>query len=87
MNKWLKKWDLSAIYKVFLIILDIIFINVSSFLALWIRFNMYLEEIPQEYYTSVVDLILPNTIVTLIIFALRKNTHFTTQPIMPIDYQ
>ena len=72
MNKWLKKWDLSAIYKVFLIILDIIFINVSSFLALWIRFNMYLEEIPQEYYTSVVDLILPNTIVTLIIFALCK---------------
>ena len=72
MNKWLKKWDLSAIYKVFLIVLDIIFINVSSFLALWIRFNMYLEEIPQEYYTSVVDLVLPNTIVTLIIFALCK---------------
>ena len=57
MREWMKKWDLSAIYKVFLVLLDIIFVNISSFLALWIRFNMYLADIPIEYYTSVKDLV------------------------------
>ena len=72
MREWMKKWDLSAIYKVFLVLLDIIFVNISSFLALWIRFNMYLADIPIEYYTSVKDLVIPNTIVTLIVFAIFK---------------
>ena len=39
MMKLLKKWDLSIIYKALLVILDIVFINASSFLALWIRFQ------------------------------------------------
>ena len=72
MRKWLKKWDLSAIYKVFLVLLDIAFINISSFLALWLRFNMHLSEIPPEYYTSVRDMAVPNTVVTLIVFAFFK---------------
>ena len=72
MKKWIEKWDLSAIYKVFLILLDILFINISSFLALWIRFNMYTADIPIEYYTSVQELLIPNTIVTLIVFAAFK---------------
>mgnify|MGYP002800772472 FL=1 len=72
MREWMKKWDLSVIYKVFLVLLDIVFVNISSFLALWIRFNMYLADIPIEYYTSVKDLVIPNTIVTLIVFAVFK---------------
>ena len=69
MMKLLKKWDLSIIYKALLVILDIVFINASSFLALWIRFNMQISEIPAEYYTSVLDLVVVNTIVTVVIFA------------------
>ena len=69
MMKLLKKWDLSIIYKALLVVLDIVFINASSFLALWIRFNMQISEIPAEYYTSVLDLVVVNTIVTVVIFA------------------
>ena len=72
MKEWMKKWDLSAIYKVFLVLLDIVFVNTSSFLALWIRFNMYTVDIPIEYYTSVKEMVIPNTIATLIVFAIFK---------------
>lgn len=72
MKEWMKKWDLSAIYKVFLVLLDIVFVNTSSFLALWIRFNMYTADIPIEYYTSVKEMVIPNTIATLIVFAIFK---------------
>ncbi|GAA0796604.1 polysaccharide biosynthesis protein [Clostridium sp. AF19-22AC] len=72
MMKLLRKWDLSVIYKVFLVLLDILFINVSSFLALWVRFNMHITEIPGEYYTSVLEVAVVNTIVTVIIFAMFR---------------
>lgn len=69
MMKLMRKWDLSIIYKILLVLLDIVFINVSSFLALWVRFNMHSGEIPVEYSQSVQELVLINTIVTIIIFA------------------
>ena len=72
MKKWMEKWDLSAIYKVFLVLLDIVFVNTSSLLALWVRFNMYTADIPIEYYTSVKEMMIPNTIATLIVFAFFK---------------
>ncbi|CUX34243.1 UDP-N-acetyl-alpha-D-glucosamine C6 dehydratase [Clostridium sp. C105KSO13] len=72
MMKLLKKWDLSFIYKVMLVLLDIIFLNTSSFMALWIRFNMHISEIPPEYADSVKELVVANTIVTIIIFALFR---------------
>ena len=72
MKKWMEKWDLSAIYKVFLVLLDIVFVNISSLLALWIRFNMYTADIPIEYYTSVKEMMIPNTVATLIVFAFFK---------------
>lgn len=67
-----RKWDLSIVYRVMLIVLDIIFINVSSFLALWLRFNMQVKEIPPEYWNSAWDVAWFNTIVTVGIFALLK---------------
>ncbi|MGC4018013.1 MAG: nucleoside-diphosphate sugar epimerase/dehydratase [Muricomes sp.] len=72
MMKLFKKWDLSIVYKVLLIFLDIAFINVSSFLALWIRFNMQVGEIPGEYAESVKDLIVANTVVTVLLFAVFR---------------
>ncbi len=67
MMKLIKKWDLSIVYKICLVLLDIAFINISSFLALWVRFNMHISEIPIEYYTSVWDVAIANTIVTVVI--------------------
>ncbi|WP_122642439.1 polysaccharide biosynthesis protein [Luxibacter massiliensis] len=72
MKKILKKWDLSLIYKVLLVFLDIIFINISSFLALWVRFNMHISEIPPEYAASVLEVAWANTAVTVLVFAVCR---------------
>ncbi len=69
MKKWIQKWDLSFVYKIFLVTLDVIFINVSSFMALWLRFNLTFQEIPPEYAESIRELVLVNTVVTVVIFA------------------
>lgn len=68
MRNWIKKWDLSIVYRAMLVILDVLFINVSSFIALWVRFNMQMNEIPIEYAQSVKDNMITNTLVTVIIF-------------------
>lgn len=72
MMKLMRKCDLSIIYKIILIFLDIVFINISSFLALWVRFNMRSSDIPVEYFRSVQEIVLINTIVTIIIFAVFR---------------
>lgn len=72
LKKLMHKWDLSIIYKVMLVVLDIIFINLSSFFALWLRFNMKIEEIPIEYLTSVQETVVINTVFTLSVFALFR---------------
>lgn len=76
MKKYLKKLkeksDLSIIYKYFLVILDVVFINLSSFLALWIRFNMKISEIEPWYIVSVKEIALWNTLITVLIFACLK---------------
>lgn len=72
MKSFFKKWDLSVVYKCLLLVLDIVFINMSSFLALYVRFNMHMGEIPPEYMNSVYELALVNTIVTVILFAIAK---------------
>ena len=59
-------------YKVLLIVLDIIFINLSSFLALWLRFNMKISDIELWYVDSIVSAALVNTVGTVLIFAVRK---------------
>ena len=69
---WKEKIDLSIIYKCFLVILDMFFINLSSFLALWIRFNMHISEIEPWYSESVLSIAVWNTLITLGIFAVLK---------------
>ena len=59
-------------YKVLLIVLDIIFINLSSFLALWVRFNMKISDIELWYVDSIVSAALVNTVGTVLIFAVLK---------------
>ena len=51
MREFLKKWDLSAIYQIALVILDVCFINLCSVAALLVRFE--LSAVPVEYWESV----------------------------------
>ncbi|RGC72185.1 polysaccharide biosynthesis protein [Lachnospiraceae bacterium AM23-2LB] len=55
-----------------MIVLDIIFINLSSFLALWLRFNMKISDIELWYVDSIVSAALVNTVGTVLIFAVLK---------------
>ena len=66
MREFLKKWDLSAIYQIALVILDVCFINLCSVAALLVRFE--LSAVPVEYWESVRSMMIPNTIVTIGIF-------------------
>lgn len=63
MREFLKKWDLSAIYQIALVILDVCFINLCSVAALLVRFE--LSAVPVEYWESVRSMMIPNTIVTI----------------------
>lgn len=71
-KKLFKKHDLSVMNKGFLVLLDILFINASSFLALWLRFNMRIKDIESVYIVSVQDAVIANTLVTVLAFALVK---------------
>jgi FlaA1/EpsC-like NDP-sugar epimerase len=60
------------IRRLFLIILDAMLINIASFLALFVRFELKFNEIPLNYLDAVFSYITINTITTIIIFALFR---------------
>ena len=68
----LKKKDLSRAYRAILLIVDITCINLSSFMALLIRFNLEITKIPVKYSKSVWDFAIINTVVTVAIFAMLR---------------
>ena len=57
------------IYRILYVIIDIFVINISSILAMLLRFNLSFAEIEKQYLESVTSLMLVNTIATIIIFA------------------
>lgn len=60
------------IRRLFLIVLDIILINIAAFAALFIRFELSLGLIPTHYADAVLSYALVNTITTIIIFTLFR---------------
>jgi FlaA1/EpsC-like NDP-sugar epimerase len=60
------------IRRIFLIVLDIIIINISAFSALFIRFDFRLGLIPTEFAEAVLSYVIVNTISTIILFALFR---------------
>lgn len=60
------------IRRLFLIILDAIFINIASFLALVIRFDFRISQVPTNYSEAVFSYVFINTLITIIIFALFR---------------
>ena len=60
------------IRRLFLIILDAMLINIASFSALFVRFELRLNEIPVYFTDAVLSYALINTLTTIIIFALFR---------------
>lgn len=60
------------IRKIFLILLDIILINVAAFAALFVRFELNLNQIPTNYADAVLSYAVINTLTTIILFSLFR---------------
>ena len=63
------------IRQLFLVVLDILIINASSFMALWIRFDFRIGSIDQMYISELLSYMLLNTIITLVIFWIFRMYH------------
>jgi FlaA1/EpsC-like NDP-sugar epimerase len=60
------------IRRLFLIILDAMLINIASFLAITIRFDLRLGQVPTHYLEAVLSYTFINTLVTIIIFSIFR---------------
>lgn len=69
LDKMMGSRAFGIIYKSLLIIIDICCINISSLVAVWLRFNFQIHLMPIEYVQSMQEIAVVNTIVTLIFFA------------------
>lgn len=82
---WFKKYvesgKMSTVYRVLLVVWDAVCINLCSFAALFIRYELnwgrfirsgITDDYPNGYVTTLQELIIINTIVTLIIFTLFR---------------
>ncbi len=82
---WLKKYvesgKISMLYRVLLVVWDIVCINLCSFAALFIRYELrwgrfirsgITADYPQGYVETLKEMIIVNTILTLIIFAVFR---------------
>lgn len=63
------KQAFSTLSRVCFVLLDIVIINLSSFLALWLRF-LSIEEIDRQFLASIIELMPFNTMVTVGIYAI-----------------
>ncbi len=68
----IETWQIKA---VFLMVYDIMTINISYFVALWIRFDCVFTEIPVEFFDPYVYFIPINTVISLGIFYLLRMYH------------
>lgn len=63
------------IRRIFLVLLDILIINFSAFMAIVTRFDFSIAEVMVEFYESIVKYAIPNTIITIAIFFLFRLYH------------
>jgi len=80
-KKYVESGKLSVIYRILLVVWDAVCINLCSFAALFIRYELkwdrfirsgITDDYPQGYVTTLLEMIVVNTIITLIIFALLR---------------
>lgn len=58
--------------RLFLILLDVILINIASFSALFIRFDFRFGQIPTNYAEAVLSYTIINTVLTIVIFSMFR---------------
>ncbi len=68
----IETWQIKAI---FLMIYDVMAINISYFVALWIRFDGIFSEIPEKYLDPYAYFIPIYTVISLVIFYLMRMYH------------
>lgn len=68
----IETWHIKAF---FLMLFDIMAINVSYFAALWIRHECVFSEIPKEYFDSYVNFIPIYTVLSLVVFFIFRMYH------------
>lgn len=60
------------IRRLFLVILDVLLINISAFAALYFRFELRLSQIPTNFAEAVLSYAVINTVVTILLFSLFR---------------
>lgn len=80
-KQYIESGRLSMVYRILLLLWDAICINACSFLALFMRYDLNIDrfmksgitvDYPQGYVATLQEMMLLNTIVTLVIFALFR---------------
>ena len=74
-SRWIRDGRLSVFFRVLLVLLDIISINLSSYLALLIRFELKWTSIEPECLSVVNRMSLFNTVTTVLIFLVFRLYH------------
>lgn len=67
-----RRLDATQLYRILYVIADIAAINISSILAMLLRFNLSFADIEPQYFESIIGLMPINTIVTIILFAVCR---------------
>ena len=66
------KLNRSSLAVILLLVYDAFAVNISYFLALWLRFDCKIGDIPPEYLEAWFKYIPVNTVVSIVIFSLFK---------------
>ena len=75
------------IINIYLLMYDIVTVNLSYLLALWIRFDCHYRAIPMEYLDPWKDFIPIYMVFSLITFAWQKNLLFNCSKLMVASYE
>ena len=75
LSRYIRDGKLSLVFRIMLIILDIISINISSYLALLVRFELKWSSIEPECLIAVNRMCIFNTLITIIIFFVMRLYH------------
>lgn len=75
LGKWIRDGRFSKFFRVLLVVLDLISINVSSYLALLIRFELKWSSIEVECLEAVNKMCIFNMVITLLIFFIFRLYH------------
>ena len=61
--------------RIVLVLLDIMTVCIASIVPLWFRFELNYRDIPEVYLSSAWSMMVPNVVMTLIVFYVFKLYH------------